>query len=145
MANCLFPAGIEKVSGTLSKTTIITSKGVITKRVIACVRNGKQKIYIREDKPRCTKPSAKEVAQRRTFGFCSSVSSMLVSKYHLGGAPKIKSLAYQVVKKRYQQCTERGMAPTAEFIIADIEAYAQLTSNDNPKSVLSKLKAYAEV
>ena len=37
------------------------------------------------------------------------------------------------------------MTPTVEFIIADIEAYAQLTSNDNPKSVLSKLKAYAEV
>ena len=32
MANCLFPAGIEKVSGTLSKSTIVTSKGVITKR-----------------------------------------------------------------------------------------------------------------
>ena len=55
MANCLFPAGIEKVSGTLSKTTIVTSKGVITKRVVACVRNGKQRIYIREDKPRRTR------------------------------------------------------------------------------------------
>ena len=50
MADCLFPAGIANVSGTLSKTTIITSKGVITKRVVAQVRNGKQKIYIREDK-----------------------------------------------------------------------------------------------
>ena len=55
MANCLFPAGIANVSGTLSKTTIVTSKGVITKRVVAQVRNGKQKIYIREDKPRRTR------------------------------------------------------------------------------------------
>jgi len=145
MANCLFPAGIANVSGTLSKTTIVTSKGVVTKRIVACVRNGKQKIYIREDKPRCTKPSAKETAQRQTFGFCSSVSSMLACKYQLGGAPKIRSLAYQTVKKRYQQCTERGMTPTADFIIADIEAYAQLTPNDDPKSVIRKLKAYAEV
>ena len=30
MADCLFPAGIANVSGTLSKTTIVTSKGVIT-------------------------------------------------------------------------------------------------------------------
>ena len=55
MADCLFPAGIANVSGTLSKTTIVTSKGVITKRVVAQVRNGKQKIYIREDKPRRTR------------------------------------------------------------------------------------------
>ena len=145
MASLELFAGIGKVSGTLSKTTIRTSKGTITRRVVAQVRNGKQRIYFRENKPRRSKPTEKEIAQRRTFGFCSSVSSMLVSKYQLCGAPKIKSLAYQVVKKRYLQCTERGMNPTAEFIIADIEAYAHLTPNDDPKALLRKLKAYAEV
>ena len=145
MASCKFPAGLGRVSGTLSKSTIITSKGIVTRRVVAQVRNGKQKIYIREDKPRRSKPTEKETAQRKTFGFCSSVSSLLLSKYHLGSAPKIRSLAYQVVKKRYLQCTEKGMTPTAEFIIADIEAYAQITTNDDPKSVLHKLKTYVEV
>lgn len=32
MADCLFPAGIANVSGTLSKTTIITSKGEVAAR-----------------------------------------------------------------------------------------------------------------
>ena len=145
MASCQFPAGIAQVSGTLSKSTIVTSKGIITRRVVAYIRNGKQKIYIREDKPRCSQPTAKEVAQRQTFGFCSSVSSLLVSKYHLGSAPKIRSLAYQAIKKRYVQCTERGMKPTPEFVIADIEAYAQISDKDTPKIILQKLKAYVEI
>ena len=72
MADCLFPAGIANVSGTLSKTTIITSKGVITKRVVACVRNGKQKIYIREDKPRHSKPTKSELKARSSFGAIAS-------------------------------------------------------------------------
>lgn len=73
MADCLFPAGIANVSGTLSKTTIITSKGVITKRVVAQVRNGKQKIYIREDKPRRrTKPTKSELKARSNFGAIAS-------------------------------------------------------------------------
>lgn len=72
MADCSFPAGIANVSGTLSKTTIITSKGVITKRVVAQVRNGKQKIYIREDKPRRTKPTPSEIKARSTFGAVAS-------------------------------------------------------------------------
>ena len=72
MADCLFPAGIANVSGTLSKTTIITSKGVITKRVVAQVRNGKQRIYIREDKPRRTKPTKGEVAARSSFASMAS-------------------------------------------------------------------------
>ena len=72
MADCLFPAGIANVSGILSKTTIITSKGVITKRVIACVRNGKQKIYIREDKPRRSKPTSLELKARSSFGAIAS-------------------------------------------------------------------------
>jgi len=72
MASCLFPAGIANVSGTLTKTTIHTSKGTITKRVVAQVRNGKQRIYIREDKPRRTLPSDGEKAARSSFGLMAS-------------------------------------------------------------------------
>ena len=50
MANCDF-LGVAKVSGTLSKTKLQTKDGIITRRVVACVRNGKQRIYFREDKP----------------------------------------------------------------------------------------------
>ena len=72
MASCLFPAGIANVSGTLSKTTIHTSRGTITKRVVAQVRNGKQRIYIREDKPRRTKPTKGEMVARSSFGLMAS-------------------------------------------------------------------------
>ena len=51
MASCDF-LGVSKVSGTLAKRTIRTKDGVITRRVVASVRNGKQHIYFREDKPR---------------------------------------------------------------------------------------------
>ena len=72
MASCQFPAGIAQVSGTLSKSTIVTSKGIITRRVVACIRNGKQKIYIREDKPRRTKPTKSEIKARSSFGAIAS-------------------------------------------------------------------------
>ena len=65
MANCKFPAGIEHVSGTLAKRKISTADGTITQRVFACVRNGKQRIYFREDKPRTTSLSEKEKQARQ--------------------------------------------------------------------------------
>ena len=67
MANCDF-LGVAKVTGTLSKRTIHTKNGVITRRVVASVRNGKQHIYWREDKPRTTKLSPAECNARFTFG-----------------------------------------------------------------------------
>ena len=65
MANCKFPAGIEHVSGTLSKKTIRTADGTITQRVFACMRNGKQRIYFRKDGPRTTPLSEKEKQARK--------------------------------------------------------------------------------
>jgi hypothetical protein len=67
MANLQLPAGIGLVSGTLSKKSIVTSQGTITRRVVACVRNGKQKIYFREDQPRRTKLSDREMTARSSF------------------------------------------------------------------------------
>lgn len=99
MANCLFPAGIEKVSGTLSKTTIITSKGVIIKRVIACVRNGKQKIYIREDKPRRTKPTEGEIAARSSFALMASE----VSRRMANGDKRPRKLIWAEVKAEFKK------------------------------------------
>ena len=67
MAQCDF-LGVANVSGTLSKKTIRTADGVITRRVVATMRNGKQHIYIREDSPRSTKISAAETNARFNFG-----------------------------------------------------------------------------
>jgi len=71
MANCDF-LGVAQVSGTLSKRTIRTKDGIITRRVVACVRNGKQRIYWREDKPRCTKISDNEIRARSSFAAMAS-------------------------------------------------------------------------
>lgn len=94
MANLEFCAGIGKVSGTLSKTTIRTSKGTVTRRVLACVRNGKQKLYIREDNPRRTKPSAKETTQRQTFALMASE----VSRRMANGDKRPRKIIWAEVK-----------------------------------------------
>ena len=99
MANCLFPAGIEKVSGTLSKTTIVTSKGVVTKRIVACVRNGKQKIYIREDKPRRTKPTKGEVAARSSF----TLMAQEVTSRMANGDKRPRKLIWAEVKAEFKK------------------------------------------
>ena len=99
MANCLFPAGIANVSGTLSKTTIITSKGVITKRVVAQVRNGKQKIYIREDKPRRTKPTEGEIAARSSF----TLMAQEVTRRMANGDKRPRKLIWAEVKAEFKK------------------------------------------
>ena len=50
MANCEFLGGMALVSGTLSKKVIHTKDGIIIQRIVAQVGNGKQKIYIREER-----------------------------------------------------------------------------------------------
>lgn len=103
MADCLFPAGIANVSGTLSKTTIITSKGVITKRVVAQVRNGKQRIYIREDKPRTTKISAAETNARFNFGRIAAE----VAKRMADGDTRPRKVIWAAVKKELSKKTKK--------------------------------------
>ena len=103
MADCLFPAGIANVSGTLTKTTIVTSKGVITKRVVAQVRNGKQKIYIREDKPRRSKPTNKELAARASF----ALMAQEVTRRMANGDKRPRKLIWAEVKAELK----KGTAP----------------------------------
>ena len=103
MANCLFPAGIANVTGTLTKTTIVTSKGVITKRVVAQVRNGKQKIYIREDKPRRTKPTKGEIAARASF----ALMAQEVTRRMANGDKRPRKLIWAEVKAELK----KGTAP----------------------------------
>lgn len=67
MANCEFPKMFGEVRGTLSKTRIVTPDGVVIRRVVAQVRNGKQKIYLQTGRMRSTKVTEKEILQRRIF------------------------------------------------------------------------------
>ena len=99
MANCLFPAGIANVSGTLSKRTIVTARGTVTRRVVACVRNGKQRIYIREDKPRRTPITEGEIAARSSFALMASE----VSRRMAAGDSRSRKLIWADVKAEFKK------------------------------------------
>ena len=67
MAQCDFLGGLNGVSGTLcKKVTYEHGKKVVT-RVVASVRGGKQRIYIREQKERTTKIKPREMEVRNMF------------------------------------------------------------------------------
>ena len=97
MANCEFPAGLGHVSGTLSKTIMRTSKGVVTRRIVAQVRNGKQKIYIREDKPRCTRVTPAETKARYSF----AIIAKEVSRRIEAGDKRSRKLIWAEVKAEF--------------------------------------------
>ena len=99
MANLDLMAGFGKISGTLSKRTFHTADGPITKRVVACVRNGKQRIYWREDKPRRTKLSDKEKAARQSF----SLIAYEVSRRIEAGDKRPRKLIWAEVKAEFRK------------------------------------------
>ena len=96
MASCDF-LGVAKVSGTLSKRTIRTKDGVITRRVVASVRNGKQHIYFREDKPRTKKLSTAEVNAHFNFG----TIAVEVAKRMADGDTRPRKAIWAAVKKEF--------------------------------------------
>ena len=59
--------GIASVSGTVSRYR--DGRKLVARTY---KRNGKQKIYIREDKPRRTKPTKSEIKARSSFGAIAS-------------------------------------------------------------------------
>lgn len=102
MASCDF-MGVSKVSGTLAKSTIRTKDGVITRRVVATVRNGKQRIYIREDKPRTTKISTAETNARFNFGRIAAE----VAKRMADGDTRPRKVIWVAVKKELSKKTKK--------------------------------------
>ena len=94
MADCKF-LGVANVSGTLAKTKIRTKEGIITRRVVASVRNGKQRIYFREDKPRTTKISTAETNARFNFGKIAAE----VAKRMADGDTRPRKVIWAEVKK----------------------------------------------
>ena len=99
MADCKFPAGIANVSGTLSKTTIRATTGTITRRVVACVRNGKQRIYWREDKPRRTLVTDGEKQRRLLFARMASE----VSRRMNSGDKRPRRVIWAEVKEEFKK------------------------------------------
>ena len=67
MANCKFTNGLTDVHGTLSKK-VYYDKGVKhVMRVVATCRNGKQRVYLREERQRSTPVSQSEMRARERF------------------------------------------------------------------------------
>ena len=136
MAQCNFPAGIEGVSGTLSKHRFITPEGAVTKRVVVTCskRTGKQRIYIREYKPRTTPVSAKEQQNRQRMTEATTLAGNLALWKKNAYARDWKESNGVFNGKKY--ATIRG------YLIARI--YAELKESDGVvtrnKSVKSPLK-----
>ena len=65
MANVEFPDYMKGVSGTLS--TITFGDGTKRKVIATCSKSGKQRVYIRDYKPRTSKVSEKEKKARSKF------------------------------------------------------------------------------
>jgi len=107
MANCDF-LGVANVSGTLSKRTIRTHDGIITRRVVACVRNGKQRIYFREDKPRTKKLSKAEVNAHLNF----ATIAVEVARRMADGDTRPRKLIWAEVKAAHSfgTCTRKAGA-----------------------------------
>ena len=66
MAQCDF-LGLKGVKGTLCKKVTYDKGKKIVTRVVASVRGGKQRIYIREQKERTTKIKPREIEVRNMF------------------------------------------------------------------------------
>ena len=77
MAQCDFLGGLKGVSGTLCKKVTYDKGKKIVTRVVASVRGGKQRIYIREQKERTTKIKPREIEIRNMFAKAQAVISAM--------------------------------------------------------------------
>ena len=94
MAKCEFMSELGLVSGTLRKSTYRDKEGVHTTRLFAQVRNGKQHVYMREEHPRSTPLSEREIAARVLFNKRSAKVRELMTKDHIS-----RSEAWKIVKE----------------------------------------------
>ena len=67
MAHCEFAGGIENVRGTLKKETYFFNGKKVTRSVVASVRGGKQRLYLRTYRERSTPITEKEKLIRSRF------------------------------------------------------------------------------
>jgi hypothetical protein len=100
MANCEFAGGLQNVRGTLSKTTYYDNGVKYTKRVVATVRGGQQKIYLRTSSPRKTKVSKDEIAARNLFSKRAAFATKYVKDMYDIGIKVTKKEAWRIARER---------------------------------------------
>ena len=106
MAKCNFLGGLKGVRGTLcKKVTYDHGKKVVT-RVVASVRGGKQRIYIREQKERTTKIKPREIEVRNMFSKAQAEISAMSEERKLEFQKQWKENSYSFNGKLYK--TLRG-------------------------------------
>jgi len=107
MAHCDFAGGVQNVRGTISKSTSINKKGErVTTRVIAMMRGGKQRVYIRRDRERSTPVSDKELRARARFAEFSQMYTNMSDEQKSKYKKEWKRAQYKFNGKKYN--TLRG-------------------------------------
>ena len=106
MAKCDFAGGIKNVRGTLSKTIFFDHGKKVTRRVVAKVYNGKQRVYINQTYERRSAPSANEVAARARFAQVNRQLNALTEEQKKEYAREWKAAGYKFNGKKYN--TLRG-------------------------------------
>lgn len=106
MAHCDFPKEFGEVHGTLSKKIIRNGKDYMVRRVIAQVRNGKQRIYVRDTPVGRCSCSPKAVDARNRFTEVSQRIKSLTPEQRDAYAREWKAAKYVFNGKKY--ATLRG-------------------------------------
>ena len=120
MAKCDFDGGISNVRGTLAKQVYYDHGKKITRSIVASVRNGKQRIHIREYGERRTALTPNEARCRVLFGKALAVVNALSEERKQQFAKEGKRDKYKFNGKQYKSF--RG------YIIARV--YADLASKE---------------
>ena len=104
MAKVEFPDYMKGVSGTLN--TITFGDGTKRKIIATCSKSGKQRVYIRDYKPRTTKVSEKEKKARSKFAEAAQFYFNLTDEQKEAYRKKWKSSKGRLNFKKY--ATLRG-------------------------------------
>ena len=102
MAKCDFDGGISNVRGTISKQVYYDHGRKITRSIVASVRNGKQRIHIREYSERRTALSPNEARCRALFGKALAVVNALSEEHKQQFLKEAKRDKYKFNGKQYK-------------------------------------------
>lgn len=104
MANVDFPDYMKGVSGTLRSITL--ADGTKRKVIVTCSKSGKQRMYLRDYKPRTTKVSESERKNRELFANASWFYRNLTDEQKKAYAKEWKKNKFCLNGKKY--ATFRG-------------------------------------
>lgn len=104
MAKVEFPDYMKGVSGTLS--TITLRDGTKRRTIVTCSKSGKQRLYIRDYKPRTAKVTKKEQAARSKFAQAAEFYCNLTEEQKEAYSQQWRKNKYKLNGKKY--ATLRG-------------------------------------